>query len=71
MTPPQDRIARELQNWHDGWIVWFGRYTGSYWAMRRAASSSADVLIEGTGVDELLERMRAFEPAASAFSRSA
>lgn len=51
-TDPGEAAAR-LQAASPGWVVWWGRATGEFWAM-----SDGSPLIEARTPDELAQRMQ-------------
>jgi hypothetical protein len=50
--------ARELQAESPGWTVWWGAWTGQFWAVTRPATG-IPLLIEGRTAGELAQRMAA------------
>jgi hypothetical protein len=56
-----DEMARRIQHRHGaGWLVWFGRQTGQYWAMARWARTSGG-MFSASSPDALETAIVSFE----------
>lgn len=60
MSPGPDEVARQIQRRRPGWSVWFGRWTGHYWALA-CWVHTADGLLSAAGPDALEAAIAAFE----------
>jgi hypothetical protein len=57
MTAPAEQAA-QLERESPGWTVWWGAWTGQFWAATRPATG-IPLLIEGRTASELAQRMDA------------